>query len=59
MHGAVLIQSPKQHADGVVEVDGVHSQPFEKVLSHWQPHSIPDIAAAKGRLDVQLEGQSL
>lgn len=52
MHGAILIQSPKQHADGVVEVDGVHSQPFEKVLSHWQPHSIPDIAAAKGRLDV-------
>lgn len=59
MHGAILIQSPKQHADGVVEIDGVHSQPFKKVLSNWQPHSIPDIPAAKGRLDVQLEGQSL
>ncbi len=59
MLGAELLQGAVQDAQGVVEVHGVHRQPFAQVLAGWQPHGFADVAAAEGGLDVPLEGQPL
>ena len=57
--GTELLQGAVQDAEGVVEVHGVHRQPFTQVLAGRQPHGFADVAAAEGRLDVPLEGQPL
>lgn len=59
MHGAELLQRAKQHADGIVEINGVDGQPLAEILAHRQPHSLSNVAAAKCCLNVSLEGEAL
>lgn len=59
MHGAEFLKRAEQHADGIVKVDGVDRKPLAQILAHRQPHRLPDVPAAKGRLNVPFEGQAL